>query len=260
MTARTYLVNGLLAGLVAGLLAFAIAFTVGEPPIDAAIAVEEAAAAPAQPEAAQSGAAETEDEGAGVTRGQQAGAGLATALVLFGVVLGGVVGIGAAFAAGRLGRLGPVGAVALVAGVGFVSWVLVPWLKYPPNPPAVGSGETIGERTALYFSFVSLSVLAALGFVMLAARLLPRFGAWAAVAIAIVGYLAVVTLGGLVLAPIDEVPGDFPATVLFDFRVGALLTQATLWGGIALALTGLTDRAHRKVVARAERRAAAAAL
>ncbi len=257
MTARTYLVNGLVAGLLAGLLAFAVAFFVGEPPIDDAIAVEEAAAADADPGAADE--EETHEE-TGVTRGQQAGPGLATAVVVFGVVLGGVVGIGAAFAAGRLGRLRPAGAVGLVAAVGFTSYVLVPWLKYPPNPPAVGSGETIGERTALYFSFVSLSVLAALGVVVLAAKVLPRLGAANAVALAVVVYVAVMLVGGLVLAPIDEVPNSFPANTLFEFRVSSLLTQATMWLGIGLVLGVLTARADAKAVAEAERRAAAANL
>ena len=45
MTPRNFLVRGLLAGLIAGLFTFAVAYTVGEPQVDAAIAVEEAAAA-----------------------------------------------------------------------------------------------------------------------------------------------------------------------------------------------------------------------
>lgn len=256
MTARTYLVNGLVAGLVAGLLAFAVAFVVGEPPIDEAIAVEEAASAGV----VEDEPATEQGHGTEVTRGQQAGPGLATALVIFGVVLGGITGIGAAFAAGRLGRLRPVGAVALVAGVGFVSYTLVPWVKYPPNPPAVGSEETLGERTALFFSFVSLSVLVAMFAVMLTARLIGRIGATNAAAVAVLVYVAVMVVGGLALPPIEEVPADFPASTLYDFRVSALLTQGTLWLGIGLLLSVLTARSQERTLAEARRRAEVAAL
>ena len=40
----SFLVRGLLAGLLAGFVAFGVAYAVGEPPIDAAIALEESAA------------------------------------------------------------------------------------------------------------------------------------------------------------------------------------------------------------------------
>ena len=41
-SARSFLVRGLLAGLFAGLVAFGVAYVVGEPSINAAIAIEEA--------------------------------------------------------------------------------------------------------------------------------------------------------------------------------------------------------------------------
>ena len=45
LSARAFLVRGLLAGLIAGIVAFGVAFVVGEPSINAAIAFEEEAAA-----------------------------------------------------------------------------------------------------------------------------------------------------------------------------------------------------------------------
>ena len=49
MTARAFLVRGLLAGLLAGFAAFAVAYTVGEPYVQKAIDLEESSAAPAAP-------------------------------------------------------------------------------------------------------------------------------------------------------------------------------------------------------------------
>ena len=42
-SARNFLIRGLFAGLVAGLVAFGVAYAIGEPSINAAIAIEDAA-------------------------------------------------------------------------------------------------------------------------------------------------------------------------------------------------------------------------
>ena len=67
----------------------------------------------------------------------------------------------------------------------FVTVALVPALKYPANPPAVGSGDTIGDRTALYFGFVVVSVLTAVAatesYAVGAAAALPCFWIYAEV-------------------------------------------------------------------------------
>ena len=49
MTARAFLIRGLIAGLLAGFAAFAVAYTVGEPHVQTAIELEESGAAPAEP-------------------------------------------------------------------------------------------------------------------------------------------------------------------------------------------------------------------
>jgi hypothetical protein len=81
LTARTFLVHGLLAGLLGGVLAFAAASVVGEPPIDRAIALEESGGAAADAghsheEGAhsheESGGHSHGDEDAAISRGEQA--------------------------------------------------------------------------------------------------------------------------------------------------------------------------------------------
>ncbi len=250
--ARTFLIHGLIAGLLAGIAAFAVAATIGEPPIDAAIAVEEAQSedAHSHSDEEEGGHSHGDEEEGGITRGQQAGPGLATATIALSTVLGGLVGIGAAVAAGRLGRLGVAGSTTIVAAIGFVSFALVPWIAYPPNPPATGSGDTIGERTAMYFSFVIVSVVAAYGAVAVARALAGRRSLWTAVVLPALGYVVVVVLAAAVFGSIDEVPDEFPANTLYSFRMGALATQATLWAVLTVVLTGLLQRtASRKAVA-----------
>ena len=230
----------------------------GEPPVEQAIALE--STVPADHEHADGSAAHSHaEEDAVVSRTVQRTIGLWLSTVLVGIALGGLVGLAAAYAVGRLGSLSPAQSTAVVGLAGFVSFALVPFWKYPANPPAVGSADTIGERTALYFSFVAVSLLAVVAAVLLARALLAR-GPWVAVVAGAALYVVVVGVAGLVLAPIDEVPDSFPATTLYAFRIGSLATSTALWAGVALALTGLTARTWRAHQADVERRAAAAAL
>jgi len=263
VNARTFLVRGLLAGLVAGLVAFAVAFTVGEPPIDTAIGLEEAAAAeaPAEPSADEGhvhadgegghahAAAEADeahthshgDEEGGITRTTQKTWGLATATIAIGVALGGIISLVAAAVAGRLGRLTVVGSTALVTALGFVAYALVPFLKYPAAPPAVGSGDTIGERTTYYFVFALLSVAAMVAVVALARWISASRGAWAGVVAGGVAYVVVIAVAALAMPTVNEL-GDFPADVLWEFRISSILTLAALWGALGVALTWLLGR------------------
>ena len=261
MTPRAFLIRGLVAGFLASFLAFAVAYTVGEPQVDAAIAVEEAnaAAAPAD-EPASDGHSHShaeEDGGTEVSRQNQSTWGLLTGLVAVGTALGGVVGLAAAFAMGRLGRLTPGQSTALVTAVGFVAFWLVPFFKYPANPPAVGSGDTIGDRTLWYFVVLAISLVSAVGAVALSRRLLPRFGAYRTVLASVGGYAVVVTVTALAMPTSNEL-GDFPADVLWYFRLSTLFTNGVLWLGIGVILVGLIGSLHqRESLAHARREMAA---
>ena len=130
MTARNFLVRGLLVGLLSGFAAFLVAHQVGEPHVEKAIALEEAnaSAEPAPADGAESSDASEEDAGPVVSRANQSTWGLLTGTLPLGTVLGGFVALLAAMAAGRLGRLSPVQSTVAVAAVGFVSYSLVPFL------------------------------------------------------------------------------------------------------------------------------------
>lgn len=254
-----FLLRGLAAGLIAGLIAFAVAFAFGEPYVDDAIAVEEAAAAPADEGATHGDADHAEDAGVEVTRENQRSWGLLTGTVAIGVALGGLTGLAAAAVVGRLGRLSARASTALVALLGFVSIALVPFAKYPATPPAVGSGETIGGRTAAYFALLLVSVLAVIAAVVVANRLRARMDAWTAATLAAGGYVLVVAVAGWLLPTVNEL-GDFPADTLWYFRRSSLLTLAALWAAIGVALVPLVGQLVDRANADAQRRALAASL
>jgi predicted cobalt transporter CbtA len=228
MNPRTLLVRGMLVGVVAGLFAFVFAYLVGEGPVNQAILFEGAHDAAGEPEL--------------VSRGVQSTLGLATAVLVFGAAAGGVFAIAFAFAYGRLGQLG-VRATALgVAGAAFLVFALVPVLKYPANPPAVGQGETIGRRSALFLALLIISVVAVVGAVVLGRALTARLGNWDAVLVAALAFAVAIALAGALLPTVDEVPADFPATVLWRFRLASLGTQLVLWTSLGLIFGAVTER------------------
>jgi hypothetical protein len=234
VTARTLLIRGMLVGVVAAALAYAFATVFGEPQVDRAIAVEHTPAMPgmAGPEL--------------VSRTVQSTLGLGVAVLVYGTAFGGIFALAFAFAYGRLGPFGARATSLLVATVGFVAVFVVPYLKYPANPPSIGNPDTIARRTALYVMMVVISVAGAAGAAMLARRLTPRLGIWNGVLAAAGGFLAVVVLAGLLLPAVNEVPADFPATVLWRFRLASLGMQAVLWTTFGLLFGALTDRSLRR--------------
>lgn len=269
MNARAFLVRGLLAGLLAGLATFFVLYQVGEPHVESAIALEEAGAAAEPPasepsqdhgEAADGHTHSHGDEaGTEVSRHNQRTWGLLTGTLAVGVALGGLVALVAAATIGRIGRLMPGQSTALIALLGFVSFALVPFLKYPATPPAVGNGDTIGDRTALYFGFLLVSVTAAGLATYGALKVRERIGAYGGVVVGAVAYLIVVVVAGQFFATANEV-GDFPADTLWSFRRASLIALATMWGVIGVVLTGLVSQLYAKDAAASQRRELAARL
>lgn len=251
MTPRTFLVHGLIAGILAGAAAFLVAHQVGEPQVGAAIALEEAGG--------HDHAADHADEAPLVSRATQRTWGLGVGSLAVGTALGGVVALAAAAAVGRIGRMTPGQSTAVVAAVGFVAVGLVPFLKYPADPPGVGSGDTIGARSADYFGFLLVSVVAAGLAVALAQRVWRRHGAYAAVVAGTAAYLVPVVVAAHLLPTVDGLDG-FPADTLWYFRRASLLTQVALWGVLGLVLTGLVDRRWVRHTRDAARRELAASL
>jgi predicted cobalt transporter CbtA len=160
--------------------------------------------------------------------------------------LGGLVGVLTGLALGRLGRLGVRGTALSVTAIGFVAIDVVPFLAYPPNPPSVGQAETIGQRTALYFLLMAISVIAASAAILLGRRAANRWGTWYGSVAAIAGYLAAMSMIITVMPSYHEVPSGFPASLLYDLRLASLGTRLALWAVLGVALAELISRHQRR--------------
>jgi predicted cobalt transporter CbtA len=226
---RNLLICGLIAGACAGLLATGFAKLAGEPTVGKAISFE----------ARRAAAAGEAPEPELVSRGVQSTAGLLTAAVVYGLALGGLFALVFGSVYGRVGRRTSPRATALwLAAAAFGVLFLVPFIKYPANPPGVGSPDTIGHRTLLYVTMMAISVLAAIA----AVRVRRAVPARAAPAIAGATYLAVVVAAGLALPAVEEVPRAFPATTLWQFRQASVGTNGVLWASIGLLFAAAAPR------------------
>ncbi|MFT3978526.1 MAG: CbtA family protein [Sphingomonas bacterium] len=233
---RDLLWRGMLAGILAALLATFAARIVAEPQIDRAIGYEES-------HAAHHPGGDGEEL---VSRETQKGAGLLTALALYGAAVGGIFSLVFAYGYGRFGAIGPRSFALLLAGLAFLLVVIVPGIKYPQTPPAVGRHETVGIRTAAYFAMIALSLGSAIAAGRLRGALGRNLRGIDATLIAAGAWLAMVGIGQFLLPVIDEVPADFPATLLWNFRVASIATQFLLWAVIGIVFGLFAERVLKR--------------
>lgn len=231
---RSLLVRGMLAGFLASVLAFGFAKMVGEPQVEAAIAVEEQMAE-------AMGGSHAHEMPELVSRDVQSGLGLLVGLGVFGSAVGGLFALGFAAVYGRVGAIGARATSLILALLGYIAIVLVPFLKYPPNPPGVGDPSTIGMRTALFFTMIGLSLAAMVIALVLARRFVLRVGAWRAWLGAGALFLVLTALAQALLPDINEIPGHFPAVLLWQYRVAAFGIQAVMWGALGLLFASLAQ-------------------
>ncbi|HEX3611487.1 MAG TPA: CbtA family protein [Sporichthyaceae bacterium] len=266
--AKRLIARGLLAGGIGGLIAFVFARIIAEPLIQKAIDYESArddmmdqlrkaaglAPGPAGPDI--------------FSRHVQRNIGIGVGMIAFGIAMGAMVAVVFALCLGRTGRVRPKPLALLVAAAGYVTVYLVPFAKYPANPPAIGHEETIRSRGSFFLVMMLASVITAVIAVWAAQRLSLRMGTWNATIVAGLGYLAVM---GILMAMLPDLgrlhanlaeygshatetplpltdsqgrlvfPG-FPADVLAQFRVYSMFAQLLLWGVLGIVFAPLAER------------------
>lgn len=229
---RGLLIRGMLVGLAAGIVAFTFARIFGEPSLDLAIAFE----------AKMYAAMNMPEEPELVSRAVQSGPGLFVGAVLYGTAFGGLFALVFAYAYGRMGSPGPRATSALLALIGFIAIIAVPEIKYPANPPGANHHDSIGFRTTWYFMMMVISIAAMTLALSARKALAVRHGAWNAGIAGGILFVAIIAMAQLFLPAIDEVPADFPATTLWNFRIAALGIQLVMWTVLGLGFGLLAER------------------
>jgi hypothetical protein len=125
-----------------------------------------------------------------------------------------------------------------------VGWsvAMLPFLKYPANPPGVGEAATIAYRQGLYFRFLGLSgvgTVAAVGVhhrLKRSAQLASTGRTHAAMAVAVyVIYMTVVYLA----MPANPDPVEMPPELVWPFRAVAFLGLILFWAALGGAFVWL---------------------
>ncbi|GGF50407.1 hypothetical protein GCM10011519_25440 [Marmoricola endophyticus] len=265
---KKLILRGALAGGLGGLLAFVFARIFAEPLIQQAIDYEEGRGEAQEKLDRAAGLAVGGHEHEIFSRTIQADVGIGVGLIVFGVALGALFAVAYVICIGRTGNIRPRALALLVAAAGFVGFYLVPFMKYPANPPAVGNDDTIVQRTQLYLIMVAASLILMFVAVVLGQRLAKRIGTWPASMWAGLGFLVAVGVVMLVLPPLGHLDANvaeagkratetplplrdpegnivfpgFPADVLAKFRVYSVTAQLILWATIGLVFAPLADR------------------
>jgi hypothetical protein len=265
---KKLVLRGALAGAIAGLLAFVFARIFAEPQIQAAIDYENGRDA-MQAVLDKAAGLPPEPPGPDIfSRTIQANVGIGTGMILFGVAMGLLFAVVYAVCLGRVGKVRARTLALLVAGGGFLGVYLVPFVKYPANPPSIGHPDTIGLRGALYVVLVACSILFLALALWLGRRLARRFGNWNAVLLAGAAFIVAIGIVMAILPPLGHLadnvkefglqstetplplrnaqgvivyPG-FPADTLFLFRFYSVAAQLILWTTIALVFAPLAER------------------
>lgn len=228
----TSLRRGLLAGAVGGLLAGAFGFLVAEPLMDHAVDLEAARAAAAGEHTVETFSRST----------QHVGFLLATLAV--GLAFGVLYSVVHALLHGEE-PADPWGSAVRLGGAAFFGVFLVPFLRYPSNPPGVGDAATIDSRAHLWTVTLVIGLVGACLAALIARGLRERGARASTRQLAVVGVLAATVALTFVL-PDNTDPIQVPVHLVWDFRLLSLATTALLWGGLTAAFGLLGERAARR--------------
>jgi predicted cobalt transporter CbtA len=113
----------------------------------------------------------------------------------------------------------------ILAGIMWFVLFIVPALKYPANPPAVGNPETIYYRQSLYVAYLTISGLTALGVAFLY-RKLGNKQAKKALIPAI--YAGIIIAAYLILPPNPDAI-TAPMELVVGFRIASGFTMSVFW-------------------------------
>lgn len=225
MKTAIFIIIVLLSGAFAGFIHGTVNFAIVEPYLDQAIGIENQNLFDSGEE---EDTAEFWVEYEGYRTWQKSGQ------ILAGVILGTSVGalFGIVFVLSRNSLPGnhDVKKSLLLAGIMWFTLYLIPFLKYPANPPTVGDGETVVLRAILYLSFIAISGIGALVFYKLSKKFKnnKKF-------ISLIGYGIFISVVFLVM---PENPDEItaPMNLVNEFRLMSVLGVSSFWISVGVIL------------------------
>jgi predicted cobalt transporter CbtA len=126
----------------------------------------------------------------------------------------------------------------VLAGIMFLVLFLVPALKYPGNPPAVGDPETIAYRQSLYIGMLVISGFGALGLALLYKNTDHKQSRKVIIPL----IYTVIIIGAFLILPSNPDDITIPMDLVLNFRIVSILTMGLFWGILGLVLGSFWDK------------------
>lgn len=149
---------------------------------------------------------------------------------ILGTSMGALFGIVFAYARNILPGNHHIKKALVLSAIMWFTIYIIPFLKYPANPPTVGDTETIFLRSVLYLSFIAISGFGALGFYQLFKKLQNRKKIFA-----FIGYAAFISA---VFVVMPENPDKVTASedLVNGFRIMSIAAVSIFWVSVGIIL------------------------
>tara|TARA_Y100000590_G_scaffold166219_1_gene190327 strand:- start:1784 stop:2503 length:720 start_codon:yes stop_codon:yes gene_type:complete len=164
--------------------------------------------------------------------------------VLAGAILGtsiaALVGIVFLFVRKTLPEGNNVKKTLILSGLMWFTIFVIPFLKYPANPPTVGETETVVLRGILFVSFIAISGLSAVGFYQIYKRLKNRK------ILAFIGYAVFISIAFFLM---PENPDEItaPMELVEEFRGASFIAVSVYWLTLGLILGGFVEKLQERL-------------
>ena len=164
--------------------------------------------------------------------------------VLAGAILGtsiaALVGIVFLFVRKNLPEGNNIKKTLILSGLMWFTIFVIPFLKYPANPPTVGDAETVVMRGILFLSFIAISGLGAIAFYQVYKKLKNQK------ILAFVGYAVFI---GVAFVLMPENPDEItaPMQLVEGFRSASFLAVSVYWLTLGLILGGFIEKLQEQL-------------
>ena len=164
--------------------------------------------------------------------------------VLAGAILGtsiaALVGIVFLFVRKSLPEGNNVKKTLILSGLMWFTIFVIPFLKYPANPPTVGDAETVVMRGILFLSFIAISGLGAVAFYQAYKKLQNKKF------LAFVGYAVFI---GVAFFLMPENPDEItaPMDLVEGFRGASFVAVSVYWLTLGLILGGFVEKLQERL-------------
>tara|TARA_B100002003_G_scaffold169015_1_gene157003 strand:- start:134 stop:865 length:732 start_codon:yes stop_codon:yes gene_type:complete len=142
---------------------------------------------------------------------------------ILGMSIGALFGIVFAYSRNSLPKGHTLKKTFVLAAIMWLTIFIIPFLKYPANPPTVGDVDTVVLRSILYLSFIAISGFSAVGFFILYKKLQNKKKG-----LAFVGYAVFITTVFFIM-PVNPDEVKAPIDLVNGFRAMSVIAVTTFW-------------------------------